>query len=99
MPAAIGTFRQERLSSLLQAMADNIAFHGHYQGQGQIGGRCCLVLNPAFTAAGIGARRTVVRLLAPKANYALTYWNDNTPTAEVISTLRHLANDLTEVAA
>lgn len=75
-------------------MADAIERNGHYQGDGPIDERCCLIHNPAFYAAGISARRTVIRLIAPSADFSITHWNDSTPTAVVLRTLREMAADL-----
>lgn len=99
MSGVVGTISPIKIGTTLSGMADMIETHGHYQGGEYRSDECCLVLNPAFEAAGIRARRVIIRFLAKVTDCNIVRWNDETPTVDVIRTLRELAGELMMEAA
>lgn len=83
---------------LAKGIAADIRKYGHYKGRGEYWGPgrpthpCCIVESPTSERARHGAVSLLplYRLLvADSADIA--YWNDTTPTADVLAALDHIA--------
>lgn len=88
------------VKSTATAIADNIERAGHYQGLGDDqpwpeGPNMCLIANPAYRSAALDrqAFRKALREKIGPDFWGLTTWNDETPTAEVLATLREIAEE------
>lgn len=93
-------------AGLGNALADNIERQGHYQGQEhqKDDSLLCLVVNPAYDAAAPDVRNAFLITLAKRLGTKvyqgtdgeqgdladLYLWNDMTPTAKVLDTLRSI---------
>jgi hypothetical protein len=87
---------------LAAGIADDIETHGHWQDtpdrsdmwrpRKNPGGRCCLIQSPTFqTHLGSPAAGTFFTVLEESVGRDALSWNDETPTAEVLATLRKIA--------
>lgn len=89
-PAALTPAQQ-----LARSVADDIERYGHYKRGAAIefsfNGPCCVYINPSHRDADPVVMRQFNWLLANHVSHALlSVWSDNTPTEEVLATLRSL---------
>jgi hypothetical protein len=82
--------------ALAAGIADDIERNGHYQGVGKSwvpahpDWKCCVVDSPTYNNSAVLLRSALIDLL-PRIQCSVVCWNDRTPTAEVLGTLRKIA--------